>query len=180
MGRNPRPITESLLKRQRQHEAGALAIGRRFVREIASELARRSARKRESEAQPAHVIRLVAAAAVIETEDAAHLAGLISLPTRKGSIGNTTMETSWSKPRPAMAFRVTPTNSSRARTTVGIFLLSIRAAARPHAVAQAPQEALPTMTPSMLFSTIRSATSSSSMARLPMGNSVSAITVRPG
>jgi hypothetical protein len=43
---------------------------------------------------------------------------------------------------------MTPTKSSRVRVTVGMPRASIRAADRPHAVAQEPQAALPMMTAS--------------------------------
>src|SRR5690606_19602348 len=93
--------------------------------------------------------------------------------TRNGAIGNTTIEASWSNPKPAIAFRTTPTKSSRVRMTVGMPLLSSLAATRPHAVAQAPQEALPMITASALRATTCSTVSSRSIGTLPIGNSVS-------
>ena len=74
--------------------------------------------------------------------------GAKSLPTKKIGMGITTIGASCEKPKPAMAFWVTPTNSSRVKMTVGRPSRSNRAAARPQAVAQAPQAAFPTTTAS--------------------------------
>ena len=80
-----------------------------------------------------------------------------------------TMAASGARPRPDTAFFMTPTKSERVSVTVGIPRLSILAAARPHAVAQAPQLALPTMTASTPLFFTSLAVSSVPMWRLPWG-----------
>lgn len=63
-------------------------------------------------------------------------------------MGNVTIAASAASPTPETAFFTTPAKSLRVIVTVGIPSASIRAAARPHAVAQAPQAALPMITAS--------------------------------
>jgi hypothetical protein len=78
------------------------------------------------------------------------------------------MAASGASPPSATAFFMTPTKSDRVIVTVGMPSVSILAAARPHAVAQAPQAALPTMTASTPLILTSRATSSSPMTALPI------------
>ena len=83
------------------------------------------------------------------------------------SIGNVTIAASGARPSPETAFFTTPVKSARVSVTVGIPIASNLAAARPHAVAQAPQLALPTMTASTPLFLMILAVSSVPMSRLP-------------
>ena len=76
---------------------------------------------------------------------------------------------SGASPTPDTAFFMTPTKSVRVSVTVGMPSVSILAAARPHAVAQAPQAALPTITASTRLFFTSAAVSSVPMRALPWG-----------
>ena len=82
-------------------------------------------------------------------------------------MGKVTMAASGASPSPDTAFFITPTKSVRVSVTVGMPSVSILAAARPHAVAQAPQAALPTMTASTPLSFTWRAVASSPIRALP-------------
>src|SRR6266851_5108596 len=82
------------------------------------------------------------------------------LPGRNISMGKVTIAASGASPRPATAFVMTPTKSARVSVTVGIPCASILAAARPHAVAQVPQAALPMTTASTPLALTSAAVSS--------------------
>ena len=86
------------------------------------------------------------------------------------SIGKVTIAASGARPRPDTAFFMTPTKSARVSVTVGMPCVSILAAARPHAVAQDPQAALPMMTASTPLFLTSFAVSSSPISALPCGN----------
>jgi hypothetical protein len=93
----------------------------------------------------------------------------MSLPGRNISMGNVTMAASGASPSPDTAFFITPTKSARVSVTVGMPSPSILAAARPHAVAQDPQAALPMMTASTPLRLTSAAVSSLPMRRCPGG-----------
>ncbi len=101
-----------------------------------------------------------------------HLRAVIadrSLPGRNMSIGKVTIAASGARPRPETAFFMTPTKSVRVSVTVGMPSVSILAAARPQAVAQEPQAALPTITASTPLFFTSAAVSSVGISTLPWG-----------
>ena len=93
----------------------------------------------------------------------------MSLPGRNSSIGKVTIAASGASPSPETAFVITPTKSARVSVTVGIPSASSLAAARPHAVAQDPQAALPMTTASTPLRWTAAAVSSLPMSALPCG-----------
>src|SRR5499427_1323375 len=103
----------------------------------------------------------------------------MSLPGRNISMGKVTIAASGASPSPATAFVMTPTKSARVRVTVGIPCASSLAAARPHAVAQDPQAALPMMTASTRLCLTCAAVSSEPITALPCGKASSGSTSIP-
>ena len=71
------------------------------------------------------------------------------------------------KPKAVKELATTCAKPACVTIIVGIPIFSIRAAARPHAVAQEPQPALPTMAASPPFSFTRAPIPSVSICRLP-------------
>jgi len=94
-------------------------------------------------------------------------------------MGKVTIAASGARPSPATAFVMTPTKSARVRVTVGIPSASSLAAARPHAVAQDPQAALPMMTASTPLCLTCAAVSSEPITALPWGKASSGSTSMP-
>ena len=87
-------------------------------------------------------------------------------------MGKVTIAASGASPRPETAFFMTPTKSARVSVTVGIPSASILAAARPHAVAQDPQAALPMMTASTPLCLTSAAVSSVPITRVALREGV--------
>src|SRR5438445_1382699 len=104
----------------------------------------------------------------------------MSLPGRNISMGKVTIAASGASPSPATAFVMTPTKSARVNVIVGIPCASSLAAARPHAVAQDPQAALPMMTASTPLCLTSAAVSSEPITALPCGKASIGSTSIPG
>ena len=94
------------------------------------------------------------------------------MPGNMNSRGTTTIGASAENPKPANAFSTTRSRAALTSTTVGMPLFSTLAAARPLAVEQFPQPALPTMTAWHPFAFTMSAVLSLSMGAIPIGSSV--------